>query len=176
MMASPLPRRDRLALACVVAGAALVGFSAAPQMPVLLWNATASAPLGFYRMAPVAVPSVGDWVAYRPPAPLARWLSAGGYLPAHVPLLKKVAAVAGEEVCRDGDVLSIDETRVARILHQDSRGRPLRGWVGCRRLRDGELFLLNPAPRSLDGRYFGPVRTADLMGRAEPLWTWGAAP
>ena len=50
--------------------------------------------------------------------------------------------------------------------------RCLRLWFGCRMLRTGELFVMNPAaPDSFDGRYFGTLRVADVIGRATPVWT-----
>jgi conjugative transfer signal peptidase TraF len=159
----------------MLGGAALAGFALAPRVPVIVWNATASAPLGFYSLSPDAVPAVGDWVALRPPPALAGWLAKGGYLPRHVPLLKKVAAAGGQRVCRRGDRILIEGEVVARARLRDSRGRVLPSWQGCRRLADGEVLLLNAPPDSLDGRYFGPSRSVDVLGRAEPLWTWGAA-
>ncbi len=40
-------------------------------------------------------------------------------------------------------------------------------------LGPGEVFLLNTAaPDSFDGRYFGPVSTNSIIGKATPLWTW----
>jgi conjugative transfer signal peptidase TraF len=151
-----------------------VGAALAPHVPVLLWNATASAPLGFYRLTPVAEARVGDLVALRPPQRLAAWLATSGYLPMGVPLLKRVAAVAGQEVCRKAERITVDGALVARASARDGRGRRLPVWSGCRLLGAGELFLLNPPRTSLDGRYFGPSPAADLLGRAEPLWTWGA--
>jgi len=45
---------------------------------------------------------------------------------------------------------------------------------GCRILRQDEVFLLNPrSADSLDGRYFGPLPTSSVVGRAVPLWTIG---
>ena len=55
---------------------------------------------------------------------------------------------------------------------RDRLGRPLPTWSGCRTLRSGELFVMNPAaPDSFDGRYFGVLRMADVIGRATPVWT-----
>ena len=42
---------------------------------------------------------------------------------------------------------------------------------GCHRVRTDELFLLNPAPDSLDGRYFGALPAAGLIGTAHPILT-----
>jgi hypothetical protein len=55
----------------------------------------------------------------------------------------------------------------------DGRGRPLSAWQQCRRLHDGELFLLSATnPASFDSRYFGPVAVSAVIGSAQPLWTW----
>ncbi|HWL47257.1 MAG TPA: S26 family signal peptidase, partial [Sphingomonadaceae bacterium] len=85
-------------------------------------------------------------------------------------LLKAVAAKAGQRVCRIGDTVSVDARRVAITRARDGRGRPLPVWQGCRTLKRGEIFLLNPSvPDSLDGRYFGPLPVSTVIGRATPL-------
>ena len=57
-------------------------------------------------------------------------------------------------------------------LARDRDGRVLPAWHGCRRIADGEVFLMNwAAPDSMDGRYFGPLATNTIIGRAVPLWT-----
>src|SRR5438105_13676842 len=47
---------------------------------------------------------------------------------------------------------------------------------GCVRVPAGAVFLASPAPRSLDGRYFGMTPVADITARAMPLLTWSADP
>jgi hypothetical protein len=47
----------------------------------------------------------------------------------------------------------------------------LPSWQGCHRVRTDELFLLNPTPDSLDGRYFGALPAAGLIGTAHPILT-----
>ena len=129
--------------------------------PRVVWNASASAPIGLYRIDPERDPPAGALVAVAPPAPLARWLSARGYLGARVPLLKHVAARPGQLVCRVGTVVSVDTRPVAVARDRDSMGRPLPVWRGCRTLRPSELLMLNPDhPGSMDGRYFGPLPTS----------------
>lgn len=59
----------------------------------------------------------------------------------------------------------------ARELARDRAHRPLPVWTGCRTVGRGELFLLNAARDSLDGRYFGPLPAAGLIGTAQPLLT-----
>lgn len=145
-----------------------VGLSLQPPRPRLVWNTTASAPLGAYRLDPRAAPQVGDWVAVRPPPTQAAWLAARGYLPAGALLIKRVAARSPSQVCRRGDHLWRDGRPVAQLAAADHLGRPLPVWSGCRALRPDELLLLNSAPGSLDSRYLGPARARDLVGRATP--------
>lgn len=151
--------------------ALLVGGSAfVHPKPLLLWNVTASTPTGLYALAPVRNPCVGDVVAVSPPEPIAGFLADGGYLPEGMPLLKHVAALVGQTVCRFGAAVTIDGTVVGAARERDSRGRALPVWRGCRVIGDGEFFLMNPHPDSLDGRYFGPLPTTTLLGRAHPLF------
>lgn len=149
---------------------AIGGLSLVSVTPRLIWNATASTPVGLYTVQPIHHPAVGDLVAIRPPESLAGSLAEGGYLPRGVPLLKQVAAVPRQTVCRTGASVSIDGVIVATAHERDHLGRPLPTWSGCRTLGTGELFLLNRHPDSLDGRYFGPLPASSLLGRAVPLF------
>lgn len=158
------------AIAAPLFAVSFVVVAIADPFPRLIWNASASAPIGLYRIHPDRDPPIGALVAITPPRRLARWLSARGYLPEGVPLLKHVAAKVGQRVCRIGDVVSVDARRVATARPSDGQGRPLPVWQGCRTLQAGELFLLNPAhPDSLDGRYFGQLPASAVIGRAMPL-------
>lgn len=139
--------------------------------PRLLWNASASAPIGLYAIHATRDPGVGELVAVSPPEPLARWMARRHYVPLGIPLLKHVAAKAGQQVCRHGTHILLDGHVVATAKLRDSRGRPMPQWRGCRRLQSGELFLLNPSiPDSLDSRYFGPLPVAQMIGEARPLF------
>ncbi|MFA6125356.1 S26 family signal peptidase [Sphingomonas sp.] len=166
-------RRNRLRRRCAVAaaGIALVELTIArPPLPRLIWNASASAPLGLYAVSPDAPLARGDMVvAWAPPAPRAL-AAARHYLPANVPLVKRVRAVAGDRVCAIGTAISVDGRHIADRLLRDRAGRPMPWWHGCTTLGRGALLLLNDAPASFDGRYFGPSRRTDVIGKATPLW------
>lgn len=167
---------NRRYLGATVAAASLFGgsFGAVAWLapaPRLLWNASASAPTGLYRIEPGAKPRVGDLVAIEPPAPLSGWLAERHYLPAGTPLLKRVAALPGARICRSGVFVTIDGVAAARAVARDRLGRPLPLWLGCRIVGPSELYLLNAAPDSLDGRYFGPLPAAGLIGVARPIVT-----
>ncbi len=137
----------------------------------LVWNASASVPIGLYAIRPIERLEVADLVLARPPEPLAAFLADGGYVPLGVPLLKRVAALPGQTVCRDGREVTVDGVTLAVARERDRMGRPLPHWNGCRSLVDGEVFLLNrDAPSSLDGRYFGPLPANAIVGRASLIW------
>ncbi|HET6523154.1 S26 family signal peptidase [Sphingopyxis sp.] len=142
--------------------------------PRFLWNASASAPTGLYRIDVGAPPGLGDHVAIAPPPALATFLARRGYLPRGVPLLKRVAGLPGALVCRSGVFVTVDGVAVARALSRDRTGRPLPVWAGCRIVGRDQLFLVNAAPDSLDGRYFGPLPVAGLLGVAHPILTRAA--
>lgn len=163
----------RIYATATVVGIALIAASAfATYTPRLVWNASASTPIGLYAITVERSPAHGDLLAVTPPTPLADFLAEGGYLPRGLPLLKYVAALPGQRVCRTGDYITIDGARAGKVLDRDHRGRPLPAWYGCRRVLNGELFFMNTAvPGSFDGRYFGPIAASAVIGRATPLYT-----
>lgn len=142
-----------------------------PPRARIIWNASASAPLGLYRIAAQDHPMPGDLVAIRPPELLERFLADRRYLPRGVPMLKYVAGLEGALICRKGIRVTLNGKRVALARKNDNQGRRLPVWHGCHRVGASEVFLLNPAADSMDGRYFGVMPDAGLIGRAIPLLT-----
>jgi conjugative transfer signal peptidase TraF len=139
--------------------------------PRLIWNASASVPIGLYAVHPADALRAGELLVVTPPAPLATFLDARRYLPKGVPLLKHIAALPGQTVCRTGDTISIDGITVGADRDRDHLGRSLPVWHGCRVIATGEVFLMNSqSVASLDGRYFGPLPTTTIVGRADPIW------
>ncbi|WP_439614189.1 S26 family signal peptidase [Reyranella sp.] len=140
-------------------------------LPLFLWNASASVPVGLYRLQVTRERYVTELVAVMPPEPLATFLVDGNYLPPGVPMLKHVVALPGQTVCREGLTLLVDEIAMGMARERDGRGRPLPIWKGCRVIAQGELFLMNwQSADSLDGRYFGPIPASAVIGRAHPVW------
>ena len=138
----------------------------------LVWNVSPSIPTGLYAIRGKASLHVGERVAIEPPTELRRLMRERGYLPDRVPLLKRIASVSGQRVCRFAHGITIDGKLVGVARVRDRAGRPLPAWFGCHKLRTGELFAMNPAaPDSFDGRYFGPLKIENVIGRAMPVWT-----
>ena len=157
-------------LAALPLAVTLVGVSAiAHPRPYLVWNASASVAVGLYRVIPGA-PERGDFVLVRIPKSIESLAAMRGYLPAGVPLIKRVAAVAGDDVCAFDGAIVVNGGIVARQRKVDRAGRSLPCWTECRELAQGEFFLLTNAPDSFDSRYFGPVSSAQVIERLAPLW------
>lgn len=155
------------------AAATLVATLVLEPLPLYIWNASASVPIGLYRLRSAERFHVTELVAVQPPEPLATFLDLNGYLPAGVPMLKRVLALPGQTVCRSEFAISVDEVAVGEAKDHDRRGRPLPKWQGCRVVGDGELFLMNwQSDDSLDGRYFGFLPASSVIGGAIPVWTW----
>jgi conjugative transfer signal peptidase TraF len=165
------------AAATVVAMALGVSAAALPLAvnvsPWFIWNASASVPIGLYAVKPAGQLQLNDLVVVRPPQDAAAFLAEGGYLPRGVPILKHILALAGQTACRLGSAISVDAVAVGEARERDSRGRALPAWQGCRVLAKDEVFLMNRAVDSFDGRYFGPLQRSTIVGRATPLWTDG---
>src|SRR3546814_1309389 len=104
------------------------------------------------------------------PKPLASFLAERGYLLRGVPLMKRVAGLPGHQVCRIGARVTVNGVAMGEALDRDRLGRELPVWQGCRLIADGEIFLMNwSVEDSLDGRYFGPISTRSIIGRATPV-------
>ena len=138
----------------------------------LVWNRTASLPLGLYFRRTSDQVIEGDLVALRVPPRVRALVRERGYLPNTGLLIKPVAAVAGDEVCARWGVLFINGEPFGRILTHDSLGRSLPAYRGCGVLPDGWVFLASHHPRSFDSRSFGPVDIHALQGTVTPLWTY----
>lgn len=153
--------------AMAVAAAAIV-----PTSLKLVWNVSASAPIGLYRIEPAERLAVPDLVAVMPPEPLEDFMVERGYVGRNVPILKRVLGLPGQRICRTGRTITVDGIAMGEALNRDRLDRPLPVWSGCRVIADDELFLMNwQAPDSLDGRYFGPLPATTVIGRAIPLYT-----
>ncbi|WP_332116668.1 S26 family signal peptidase [Azorhizobium caulinodans] len=159
-------------IATYVAALGAIASAFLHPLPRFIWNASASVPIGLYAVHPAGTLSITELVVVRPPQELAQFLADRRYLPKGVPMLKRVLALPGQTVCRTGRTVTVDAIAMGEALERDSRGRPLPVWQGCKRIADGQVFLMNwQSEDSLDGRYFGPLSRTTIVGRADPLWT-----
>ena len=139
----------------------------------IVWNRTDSVPRGLYLVARTADISKADLVAFEPSHETRHWLEENGLVGPGWPLLKQVAGLEGDEICRCGTRIFINGLASADALELKASGSALPVWQGCRTLQADEVFLLNSHPQSVDGRYFGPQDRGRILGVAQPLWTHG---
>ena len=164
--------RRRILAVTLLAVTGIAATSAVETPTKLIWNATASAPIGFYTIEPADRIEVPELVAVMPAEPLAGFMVERGYVGRGVPLLKRVVGLPGQRVCRLRSAITVDGVEMGDALDRDRIGRALPVWQGCRVIADSQLFLMNiDVPDSLDGRYFGPIPASSVIGRALPLWT-----
>ena len=167
-------RTKRAPLVLTVAGlASLVWTFRATPDPRLIYNASDSVPIGWYRISPKSSLHVGTIVLVHLPAAASAVAAQRGYLPTGVPLLKRIGAMTPQMVCVHSGMVRVDNVPAGVALSADGAGRDLSAWPGCRRLRPDEVFLLSTTnPASFDSRYFGPVRISDVIGQAKPIRKW----
>ncbi|KAB2849094.1 MAG: S26 family signal peptidase, partial [Sphingopyxis terrae] len=126
--------------------------------PGLVWNVSASVPIGLYLVTPPDRLRVTDLVVVEPPRAVADFLADRSYLPRRVSLLKRVLALPGQTVCRRNLTIIVDSIEVGAARENDHLGRALSVWQGCRSIADDMIFVMNwQSPNSLDGRNFGPL-------------------
>lgn len=165
--ANDMHKRESL----LAAGVALLMLLPIRVRPLLVWNATPSAPVGLYAVSAPGEIVAGDLVIAWPPEWAARLAASRHYLPRGVPLVKRVAAVPGEHVCGEGAALRGPRGSFVLRLRHDAKGRVMPWWRGCGPLGpDQYLLLMANVPDSFDGRYFGPVARSLIIGKAHPLW------
>lgn len=165
-------RKLRIAASVIALGAVVLGLTIAfPPAPRLVWNASASAPIGLYWVTPGGPVASGDMVIARVPEGYRYMAAQRRYLPLNVPLVKRVIAGPGDEICALGSTIFLDGKPIVKRLAYDGKGRPMPGWQGCVRLRASQYFLLmTDSPASFDGRYFGVSTTPDIIGPARVIW------
>lgn len=163
-------KQRAITLAVTVVGLGFLAVGPLIPTPIaVIYNGSASAPIGFYRMQ-IGPVSKGDLVLARLPSWAERLADERGYLPPNAPIIKRVVAAGGDFVCRFGRKISVNFDDVAEALKSDNKGRALPYWIGCWRLEQGQYFLLQEHPRSFDSRYLGPIDGSLIIGRAVPTF------
>jgi conjugative transfer signal peptidase TraF len=143
-------------------------------------NASASMPPGIYRVAVVSPREIhrGMLVAVCAPSGAAQlgrrrgYVSSGECAENSEPLLKTVAAVAGDDIAISPSGVSVNGRllRDSKPLAFDHAGRPLVSWPpGHFRTSRGAIWLHADHERSWDSRYWGPVPARNVLAKAVPV-------
>jgi conjugative transfer signal peptidase TraF len=143
--------------------------------PDIIVNPTRSEPMGFYRILLHEVRDYRRGMAVVFPVPAAyralvyghEWLRQG------VPLLKTIAALAGDHVCVDEAHFEVNGRPLGPVYSADSTGTALPKIRGCFVVPAAYFFPASTySPRSFDGRYIGAQPLAVVVGEARALWTF----
>ena len=147
-------------------------------------NESPSLPIGIWRVSLLDRDlRRGDIVSFCPPdTPVFReawrrgYLSAGHCEGGYEPLLKPVAAIAGDRVSGTHEGIRINGRLIAnsKSLTLDGSGRTLPS-PGAKNfiLAEGEVWVISSYnPLSFDSRYFGPVPISSIEGLALPLFVF----
>ena len=161
-------------IAMIITGAVVMTTAqvAFPPQPVLLYNPSASAPVGFYRLHKNNLPGLNAQVAAYAPEWARKLADERGYLPYDYPLIKTVLAVEGDEICYHKNGVSVPKHADISRQSQDALGRDMPAPSGCVTLKLDEYFLVSPDVQTgFDSRYFGPVTLDNILGEVEYLGT-----
>ena len=157
-----IDRRFRLVLLIGgIPGLLIIGASVR-HPPLVLYNRTPSMPAGLYVYRGRVIRR-GEIVAFPLPVSAFDYARRRGE-PTDLLLLKHVLAVSGDFVSTIDGELRVNGTLVGRISSVDSIGRPLPQWRWAGVLHDGELLVGSSFDHSFDSRFFGPIRTSEVLG------------
>jgi type IV secretory pathway protease TraF len=149
---------------CLAAGFSVLG----RVEPLIIYNESPSAPVGFY-IRDGAAPGPGRFVTVRASAVAPGYARLRGFDDASDRFIKRVAAGPGAQICARGDEVTIGGSIALPRQSFDALGRPLPAWSECRALGADEFFLLGATPSSFDSRYWGPVRADTIDGVWRPI-------
>ncbi|MDX2277855.1 MAG: S26 family signal peptidase [Hyphomonadaceae bacterium] len=154
-------------LAAGASAVAALAVASGSSADVVLFNHSPSIPTGFYLRTASPI-EVGEVVTVRARDVALVEATRRHYASDGDRFIKRVAAIAGQDVCSDGQTLQIDGAEAAHVFVPIGREAP-QGWVGCRRLASDEILLLGDSADSFDGRYWGPVSASLVEGVWRPL-------
>jgi len=158
----------------VLIGTGLIGCRLPTALGFCL-NLTPSEPVGIYRLvAGDAERAALVWV--KQPAGAAVSIL-HRYVPANIPLIKRVAAVPGDivQIATPGVSINGMLWTDSAPLDRDAEGRSLEHYpFGSYRVPTGQLWVMSSNPRGIDSRYFGPVAKASVISRLVPVIIWSS--
>jgi type IV secretory pathway protease TraF len=113
----------------------------------------------------------GEIVALPMPTAAKEYLVGKLGYPADTLLIKRVAALPGDIVCRQADTLSV-AGKTLQAKARDMHDNVLPNWQGCHKLSNERIFIQGDHLGSYDSRYFGPVSRHALSGTYRQGLSW----
>jgi conjugative transfer signal peptidase TraF len=152
-----------LSIACLVKIVQNLGYG-------FSYAATTSMPKGWYFISPPKTLTRKDIVLFYPPEITRQFLQEHKWGPSSGLLLKYVKGIPGDEVCIRKQAIWINKVKIAPIYAYYAPGKLLPHSNFCGILAANQYLLMSTyIARSFDGRYFGPVQRAQIIGKAKRL-------
>lgn len=140
--------------------------------PPIIINETPSMQKGIYvRTGDAQKLKRGEIVAMPMPKTAKDYLVDKLGYPADTLLIKRVAALPGDIVCRQTDTLTV-AGKTLQVKARDRHDNALPNWQGCHKLSNEEIFIQGDHPGSFDSRYFGSVSQQALSGTYRQVLSW----
>lgn len=154
----------KLAVLLASAAGIAAAFTITPRVSDwILYNHSPSMPVGLYLRSDAGL-ARGAIVTVRARDVAPALAAARGFDGPADRFIKRVAAVAGDEVCAVNGRLRINGADRAAVPLRGQPNATPAAWSECRTLRAGELLLLGDAPNSFDGRSWGPIDARLIEG------------
>ena len=133
-------------------------------------NKTRSLPRGIYKLYPPVDLHKGDIIVFEIPKS-AELMFKRGYVSNIDFLMKKLAALPGEEIKIENHELIIGTKNWGKIYDRDKLNRQLPKLEKEQiRPSEDEVLALSEVDKSFDGRYFGPIEIKSIKYKAKPVF------
>ena len=137
----------------------------------ITYSVTPSMPQGFYLIVPSKKIARYDTVEFMPPQAALDFARDLHWVPKSGFIIKYVFAIPGDEVCVRNEAIWINDKKTGKVYRFYAFGKLLPQTKICGKLADGQYLLMSTKrERSFDGRYFGPVSSRNILGRAIPIF------
>ena len=134
-------------------------------------NPSKSLPRGIYKLYPPQNIKKGDIVVFKISDDLQKYMKQRGYILSSVnTLMKKVAAFSDDKIEIKNNEIYINNTSWGKIYEYDSKKRSLNKLTNNMILKKDEFLPLSYEDKSFDGRYFGPIKTSDILSKSEIIF------
>ncbi|MEM9243049.1 MAG: signal peptidase I [Pseudomonadota bacterium] len=131
------------------------------------YQASMSMPKGLYFVMPAKQLKRDDIVIFHPPRVAQEFLAKHPWGPPNNVLMKVVMGVPGDKVCKREHGVWINGQYIAPVFSEYAPGKALLNLAFCEILPAKHYLLMSThVRRSFDGRYFGPVTKAEIIGKA----------
>ncbi len=140
---------------------------------LIVYNYTNSIPKGFYKLTKYDAKDLlnkMDLIVFDVPMTVKEMVNERHWLNKNYTLTKPVTAVHGDFVCTLKRIVKVNNISYGRIDSLDSMGREMPWFKYCSHVKKNTIFVFTDNSKSFDSRYFGAIKTNDVIAKAKPLW------